>query len=110
MSSSGHAIKAVQADPDHFPALLQYLRARSSLPNFPTDNDLAVSERALKLAPSLANLRFESATYLERRGRYAEALARLAPLAADPHGGDLAASARERMPAIDALLQQKQQP
>ena len=85
--------------PDDFRILAAYAKAS---PRPLSDPSLNVLLRAYDLAPQVDEIGLMAGEALAERGRDAEALAVLAPIAADPHGGDgakAAAALRDKLAA-----------
>ncbi len=87
-------VKAHKQDPAHYQTLYAYARSRSIDPGHPSDNTLIALLTARARAPQVAEIAFHAADALIRRGRTAEAVAILNPLAHSPHGKEGAAAAR----------------
>lgn len=68
-------------------------RVREGVPGYPTENDIAIREIALTLAPQLAEARLNLASAYQAAGRSADAIATARPLANAPHGGTFAEKA-----------------
>ncbi|PTT12360.1 DUF1570 domain-containing protein [Caulobacter sp. HMWF025] len=101
--------RANKAEPDSYQTLYGFARTRAGEPGYPSDNTLNVLELAAQLAPQVKELRLTAGQALISRGRLADALRLIEPVAADPHGGKAADIAegllktiRERMAAQKA--------
>lgn len=91
-----HLAVAYEADPFDFRVYRALLRNRKDAANYPSENDLTLLESAYALAPQLPGNGVDYAGGLMARGRDLEAVVILAPLANNPHGGDLS-ELRERL-------------
>jgi Flp pilus assembly protein TadD len=109
---------AYEQDPTDYRTFMAMARNREGQPDYPTANDVQVLVLGSQLAPQVQELRFDAGQALMSSGQYAQAVAYLAPIANDPHGGEnlnavrqllaeartkagLAASADEAAPAAD---------
>ncbi|HEV2745810.1 MAG TPA: hypothetical protein VGW34_00750 [Allosphingosinicella sp.] len=79
--------RAHKADADHFPTLFRYAESFSSEPSFVSENTTNILLLAHSLAPQVGEISLQAGQMLLRRGKYGEAEALLAPLAASPHAG-----------------------
>jgi predicted Zn-dependent protease len=80
--------EALKRRQDDFRLLYAFARSRSLAAGYPSDNMLFVLQRALELAPQAPAVRLTAAEAYASRGRYAQAIAVLRPLANDPHDPD----------------------
>ena len=94
--------RAHQADPTDYRVLGTLARIRMSSPDYPTENDLETLRTAVFHAPQVTYLRGRAADAMIAAGHDAEAIHYLLPLANNPHGGQFAEMARERIEAIRA--------
>ncbi|WEK57124.1 MAG: tetratricopeptide repeat protein [Candidatus Brevundimonas phytovorans] len=97
-------VRAHRQDDLNYITLMLAARNRRSDAGYPNDNDIAVLDQAFALAPQLSEARYDLANALVMRGRNAEAIALLEPLANHPHGSSgavraLLAKARGEEPA-----------
>ena len=79
---------------DHPLPLMYYYRSFVERGAEPNENARHALERASQLAPFDQGLRMNTALMLATEGKIAAARYTIAPLASDPHGGGLAATAR----------------
>lgn len=85
---------------DHPLPLVYYYRSYVEQGAEPPENARAAMERAAELAPFDQQLQLNAAFMLIGEGKNSIATTFLAPLAANPHGGGLAAKARQLMAVI----------
>lgn len=90
---------------DHPLPLLYYYRSFSERDAEPTDRARHALERAAQLAPFDQTLWFETGLMQATEGKLELAIASLSPLAADPHGGDMARQAAALITAMKAAPQ-----
>lgn len=86
--------QAYAVDDANFSTMLLLSRLRTRAPDWPNENDVHTLEITFTLAPQLAEARFNLAEARIRTDRKDEAIALLAPLASNPHGGSASAAAR----------------
>lgn len=91
----GFLQRAYNADDANYYTFLLIAESRVGEPGYPDDNDVATWELAFTVAPQLAQARFGYAQALMARGRNAEAVALLLPMANDPHNRQNAALVRQ---------------
>lgn len=87
---------------DHPLPLVYYYRSFVEQGKEPNDLALQGLTRAVELAPFDLGLRMTLAVEQVRRRRFAEARVNLGPIAYNPHGGGLAASAQQVLARLDA--------
>ena len=86
-TAQGFLRRALDADPTDYRVYAALARIRSGAPDYPNDNDLLTWELALQFAPQVMSVRANAAIAMMEGGRYDDAVAILAPLVNDPHGG-----------------------
>ncbi len=91
----GFLQRAYNADDADYYTFLLIAQSRIGEPGYPDENDLATWELAFTVAPQLVQARFGYAQTLMARGRNAEAVVLLLPMANDPHNRQNAAIARQ---------------
>lgn len=98
--------RAATADPDNYTTVYLAARVRqvSGAANYPSENDLNNWALAYAIAPQYGQIRFGLADALLRRGKPAQAILLLEPLANDPHGGGGAAAARQMIERAKAQI------
>ncbi|NEX93856.1 hypothetical protein [Caulobacter sp. 17J65-9] len=89
--------KAIKADPDHYQTLYAYALARSTDPDYPSENTLDVLLLANQIAPQVETIAFETARALAARGRTDEATVKLRLLANAPHSGPVVEAAKAEL-------------
>lgn len=94
--------RAHQADEHHYQTLFRYAQSLRREPAPDTENTLNVLMLAHRLAPQVASITVRAATLLIGRRDYAQAIALLRPLAADPHKAGLARAARQMIERAEA--------
>ncbi|MGE0741644.1 MAG: hypothetical protein AB7O98_09900 [Hyphomonadaceae bacterium] len=101
-----HFTRAYRADENNFAALYRYAETFSGLDlsDEEASNVTNVLLLAHQLAPQVDEITFYAADVLVSRERYAEAIPLLRMLAFDPHGGDGADRARQRLNAAEEQL------
>lgn len=87
------ALNAIEND--HPLPLIYYFRSYTERDAAPPETARAALERASQLAPFDQGLQLTTALMLAREGKYELARDYLAPLAANPHAGELASQARK---------------
>jgi tetratricopeptide (TPR) repeat protein len=87
---------------DHPLPLLYYFRSYLARDMEPSDRARHALERAAQLAPFDQPLWFEAGLMQASEGKLELAIASLSPLAADPHGGDMARQAAALITAMKA--------
>jgi hypothetical protein len=92
--------RANKAAPDTYQTLYDFAKTRMGEPGYPTENTLNVLELAAQLAPQVQEIRLNTGQALAARGRYADAIQMLEPVANDPHGGKGAESAATLLKSI----------
>lgn len=92
--------RANKAQPDTYQTLYDFARTRMGEPGYPTENTLNVLELASQLAPQVLAIRFTAGQALATRGRYADAIKMLEPVANNPHGGKGAEAAAELLKSV----------
>lgn len=85
--------RANKAEPDSYQTLFDFARTRLGEPGYPTENTLNVLELTAQLAPQVLMIRLTTGQALAARGRYADAIRMLEPVANNPHGGKIAETA-----------------
>ena len=90
-------MKAYGLDNTDYRLLLAYVRSRTVEPAFPTENDITAQLTARAMAPTVDEASVMAGAMLIHRGRADEAKRALAIVANNPHGGQLAAQAREML-------------
>ena len=93
-TATEHLRKAYALDDANYLTLYLLAYARQGQAGYPNDNDVDIWEQALILAPQLDGIRLNAAAAFMAKGRRAQAIATLAPMLNDPHGGGGAAAAR----------------
>lgn len=88
VEARGALARAYAADAMDYRTYLALARNRNGAATYPSDNDLAILRTGVELAPQVSSLRYSAAQAMMYRGRYAEAVLYLQPLANNPHGGD----------------------
>lgn len=83
---------AYKKDGERYDTLFAYVRSRSTEPQ--TDNDFEVLKTAYFTAPQVAPIRMQLGRVLMARKRYADAVVVIEPLANNPHGGAMVATAK----------------
>ncbi|MDB5454849.1 MAG: hypothetical protein JWP92_434 [Caulobacter sp.] len=86
--------RAYRIEPDDYQVLYNYARIRAGQPDYPTENAINALLRAVELAPQVDPVRLQAGEALLARGRAAEAVDILTPVANNPHGGALATRAQ----------------
>lgn len=104
--------RAVRIAPTDFRLYLALADVRQQTPGYPTDQDLEILLAAADYAPQVTTTRFRAARALVSEGIYQQAIALLAPIANNPHGGsgmqpirDLLAEARSKAGVADNTSQ-----
>lgn len=100
----GYLKRAAVIAPTDYRILFAYAQARRGEDGFPTLETQTLLVTAYKQAPQVVELRFELIQVLMARRHWREAEALLKPLVNSPHGGDVAAKARELMKRVQAAL------
>lgn len=77
---------------------------REGAAGYPTENDLQILRLGAALAPQLGALRMRAARAMMHSGHFDEAVAYLAPLANNPHGGDASGDIRTLLEEAQARL------
>jgi tetratricopeptide (TPR) repeat protein len=95
-------IKANKIDPEDPEPLMHFYLSYLLAGERPNANAIAALHYASNLAPQDPGLRLNSALQYLRDGKLKEARLTLAPIAYDPHGKDIAATARAMIAKIDA--------
>jgi hypothetical protein len=96
--------RANKAQPDSYQTLYDFARTRMSEPGYPTENTLNVLELAAQLAPQVLTIRLNAGQAMAARGRYADAVRMLEPVANNPHGGKGAEAAAGLLKAIQEKI------
>ena len=94
--------KAFKIDPEDYRTLYGFAVARSTEPNFPSENVINVLSKAVDLAPQVPTVRMMAAEAMMQRDLYREAAFTLAPVAFSPHGGEFAEKAQALLKEIEA--------
>jgi len=94
--------RAHRADGTHFQTLYRYVQSLRREREFISDNSKNMMLLAHQLAPQVADITMNAANLLISRREYAEAIALLRPLAADPHNASLALAARRMIERAEA--------
>lgn len=102
--------RALAADPDDYRIYLALGRTRRTAAGYPNENDLLTWATAVELAPQVATVRGEASQAFAAAGQIDTAVALLLPLANDPHGGSLAARARQNIQALRPDAEAPDQP
>ncbi|HST36855.1 MAG TPA: hypothetical protein VLK25_09550 [Allosphingosinicella sp.] len=97
--------RAHRADPNHFQTLYRFAQSLRGEPAFLSENTRNVMLLARQLAPQVSEITMNAAALLMSRREYAEAIAYLAPLAANPHEPGLAEAARRMIAEARARQQ-----
>ena len=92
---------------DHPLPLLYYFRSFAARDMEPSERARTALERAAQLAPFDQPLWFETGLMQASEGKLELAVASLSPLAADPHGGDMAKQAAALITAMKAAPEGK---
>ncbi|AAK23052.1 DUF1570 domain-containing protein [Caulobacter vibrioides] len=92
--------RANKAQPDSYQTLYNFAKTRVGEPGYPSDNTLNVLELSAQLAPQVAEIRLATGEALAARGRYADAVRMLEPVANSPHGGKAAEAAATLLKTI----------
>jgi hypothetical protein len=96
--------QAAAVTPTDYRILYAYAQARRGEAGYPTVETQTLLVTAYKQAPQVVGLRYELVQVLMARRHWREAEALLRPLVNDPHGGDVAAKARQLMERVQAAL------
>lgn len=97
--ASGYLARSMDADPLDFRTYLGLNDVRRGLETYPTDNDLATLFAAVGLAPQAFEGRMRLGEALMSRGRNADAVLVLQPVANSPHRSIYTRRAREMIAA-----------
>lgn len=87
-------VRAHRADPNHVPTLFSYAESLSAGPTYVSENTANILLLAHRFAPQVGGIGLQAGYVLHRLGRNDDAVAVLAPIAAQPHGGRLAERAQ----------------
>ncbi|MFC5342688.1 DUF1570 domain-containing protein [Brevundimonas staleyi] len=96
--------QSLEIDPLDFLTYLDMDRMRQGVAGYPSENDMATLEVAVALAPQSFDARTRYARVLISRGRPADAVAVLHPVANSPHGGGQRAEGRRLIAQARAQL------
>jgi hypothetical protein len=100
--------RAHRIDGNHVPTLFRYVETYNyaQLDDATSENVLNILLLAHQLAPQVPDVTFRAADWLLAAGRPAEAVPMLRTIAYNPHGGEAAQRALERLVAAEAALAQ----
>lgn len=87
--------RAYKADDFNYLTFLLLARSREPEADYPNDNDIQTWSMAYAIAPQVGSIRLGAARALMLRGRHAQAIPLLEPIANNPHGGRSAQYARD---------------
>ena len=102
--------RALDADPLDFRIYRALNESREGQPGYPSDNDLTTLEVGSTLAPQSFDMRMRLAQAYMARGLYAEAVARVQPVANSPHGGSWARRAKALIASAQTAMGQTADP
>jgi hypothetical protein len=94
--------RAHREDENHFQTLYRFAESLRGDPSYVSENTSNVLLLAHQLAPQVAEISLNAAAMLMNRGQFADAVALLRPLAADPHNAGLARAARQMLEQAEA--------
>lgn len=106
----GYLGRAYQADDANYYTFYLLAQSRSGAPGYPNDNDMTTWSLAYALARQLPEVRIGYAHALMVRGRSAEAVTVLRPLANAPHGGGAADVAQRMIDSVVASPEPESEP
>ena len=98
--AQAYLARALEAAPTDYRIYAALARLRREASGYPNENDLQTWRLAVAYAPQVMGLRVQAAEAMARGGRIEEAIQLLTPAADNPHGGEDAARARERLDAL----------
>lgn len=98
--SQASLVRAMEADPTDYRVYAALARQRRTTSSYPTENDLALWDMAVRHAPQLMSIRADAAQAMLEAGRLDEAAGLLTPIVNDPHGAAGAAWARDLLARI----------
>ncbi len=102
--------RSYAARPDDYRTLFYYVLSREAQPGLANDNTFAAAARAYDLAPQVYAVRSLYADALIARKDWKGARAVLLQMANDPHGGQGAERARQRLQRIDEAIAAEAKP
>jgi hypothetical protein len=92
--------RAFKVDANDYRTLYAYAQSQSSRPGFPSQNVINVLDKAVSLAPQVAEIRMAAARAMMAKKLWTEAAFMLEPVAASAHGGRVAQAAQEMLKQI----------
>lgn len=103
-----HLTRAFRIDGNHVPTLYAYVDSYTGarMDSATSDNVLNALLLARQLAPQVSDITFRAADWLLSAGRPAEAIPMLRVIAYNPHGGEAAERAKEKLATAEAALSQ----
>lgn len=94
--------RALEAEPRDYRAYAELARLRRGEEDYPTEQDLMTWAMATRYAPQVMSIRGDAAVAMLENGRFEEAVALLAPIVNDPHGGPGVHHARQLLAIAEA--------